>query len=427
MTKKPFFSTTVWVLMGRAGGVLVPFLVAVFMGAGPATDAFFFAYAAIFSLQNIFAHIFESALVPYMAERKDSPQRAQAFTLQVLKTVFPVISLLSLAFGFLLPVVLNAQASVPPETARMISRFYWEMLPGLLIAALISAYQGFFYANKNFWFPSVSPVFRTLLMAGCFIFGRSEFGIHSLTFGFTLGEIVRWAAAHFVLTRGNGVEFSGPVEDVSKILEFFRQAGFQFMALVAVNLIPMADQWAAAPLGGGNLSLFNYADRLMQVPYLLFFYAFTQVFLSFWSESHAQEKFSVFFKKVEKDTWFVFAGSSVFVLPLWFYAEPALNLIFSRSNLTPEQLRVLTDVFRWLALGFVPGILRILYGRVLIIMRKSGFYFFQAWVELFLKIGLNFWLVSLFGVAGLAMATAIIYSLTALWLFYYLKVNCTRS
>ncbi len=421
--KKPFISTTIWVLLGRAGGVLIPFLIALLWGAGPATDAFFFAYAIIFSLQNIFAHIFEASLVPFIVERKDAPEKSMSFTLGALKASFPLMSLFSIGLAFALPFILRLSPSVHPETSLLVSRLYWEMLPGLLMAALVSAYQGFFYAHKNFWFPAVSPLFRTMMMALFFIFLRGPLGVHSLTLGFLAGETARWACAHWLLAREERIRFSVPPEDFRKVLEFFRQASFQFLALLAMNILPLTDQWAAAPLGPGGLSLFNYADRLLQVPYLLFFYGFTQIFLSFWAESFQKEESGVFYQKVGKDMRVVFAGAAALVFFLWIAASPLVKLIFMRSNLTEPQLLELTGIFRWLAAGFLPGILRILYGRVLIIIKKSRFYFLQCWVELFLKVGFNFIFADWFGIRGLAMATAAVYAVTAVWLYLYLKIQ----
>lgn len=427
MNKKPFISTTFWVLLGRAGGVLVPFLTAFFMGAGPATDAFFFSYAVIFALQSIFAHIFESALVPFLSERKADAGRSAAFTLSALKKIYPIMIVLSAGLGVLLPFLLGLNSAISSETAGMIPRLYWELFPGLLLAALISAYQGFFYAHQNFWFPSISPLFRTVLMVGFFIFGRERLGIHSLTLGFAAGEIFRWAAAHWILTRNAAFKAGNTAESHDKIEDFFRQASFQFIAVAAISALPLADQWAAVPLGPGNLSLFNYADRFIQVPYLLFFYGFTQVFLSFWSDSHVKEAFQVFFSKVKKDMRTVFLGASALVLVLWFLANPLITLLFEHSNLTDEQLAVLSWIFRWMLIGFVPGILRLLYGRVLMILRKSVFYSVQSCVELAVKIILNLLFAPRFGVAGLAMATAVTYGFTVVWQYVYLNKYSSKK
>lgn len=419
--KKPFLTTTILALLGRSGGVLVPVFVAFFMGAESGTDAFFFAYAIIFALQSIFAHIFEAALVPYVVERKENSGNSTAFTLKVLKFVFPLMALISMGVGFLLLFLLNLKSSIPPQTAKLIPGLYWEMLPGLLTAVLVSAYQGFFYAHKKFWFPSISPIFRTVTMIIFFLLGKDSIGIHALTLGFTVGEVLRWGAAHWLLTRSNDLRKPDASDDYHQVKDFLKQAGYQFLVMIAFNVMPLADQWAAVPLGSGKLSLFNYADRLVQVPYLLFSYGFTRVFLSFWSENHLKENFQTFFKKVERDMRVVFLGAAVLVLPLYFFSVSLIHLIFIRSNLTLEQLGHVAEIFRWLVIGFLPGILRVLYGRVLMIIRKSKFYFFQSSAELIMKIALNLLFTSWFGIAGLAMATALIYTVTALWLYLYLK------
>ncbi len=410
-----------WVLVGRAGGFLVPFLIAFLLGASSETDAFFFAYALILSLLNIFAHIFESALVPFIVEQKENSEQPAPFILKALILSLPVIFILSIAVASILPPLLNLSSTMNAQTVQLVSRLYREMLPGLFAAIFVSVYHGLFYASKNFWFPSASTLVRTFVMIIFFIFGKQKLGIHALTWGFVFGEILRWSAAHMVWSKEVKDRLSLKGEGFKQVFYFFQQAFFQIAALIALNILPLMDQWFATSQGPGMNSLFNYADKLLQVPYLLFFYGFTQVFFSFWSESHIKEGPALFFEKVEKDMKVVFAGALVLVAILWLAAHPLMRLFFIFSHLTEEQIISLTEIFRWLALGFLPGIMRILYGRILMIIRKSKFYFFQAWVELFIKILFNLFFVTLFGVAGLAMATALVYSVTTVWFYFYLK------
>jgi len=68
---RPFISTSFFAILGRSAGLIVPFVIAMVYGANRQTDSFFFAYSLIFALVSIFSHIFESALIPYLAEKKD--------------------------------------------------------------------------------------------------------------------------------------------------------------------------------------------------------------------------------------------------------------------------------------------------------------------------------------------------------------------
>lgn len=418
--KKPFLLTSVLVMLGKAGGVLVPFFIAMFYGASPTTDAFFFAYSIIAAFLMIFLHVYETSLVPFIVERKENFREEVPLVLCALALGLPLCAVLGLGTGLLLPHFL--QASVP-ETAALIGRLFMEMMPGLLFAVLTAAYQGFFYARKNFWFPSISTLLRTLIMLSFLVLGRKTLGIHSLTAGFVTGEVLRWIAAHALLNRYGKISYSIPAGEFKKVYEFLHQAGFQILALIAISVMPLADQWAAAPLGAGNLSLFNYADRLLQIPYLLFFYGFTQIFFSFWSEIYVREGNTLFFQKIRKDIGRVFCGILAVVALLWIASAPVVQIVFFKAHLTEAQRFQLTDIFRWLTLGFLPGILRILYGRVLVILKKSRTYFYQAWIELLVKVGLNFLLARKFGITGLAMATAAVYSLTTIWFFFYVKAQ----
>jgi putative peptidoglycan lipid II flippase len=421
MTKKPFVSTALWVAFGRTGGILVPFLIAMLFGASPATDAFFFAYSIVFALFTIFSHIFESSLVPFIVKHREKPEDALAFILGALKVCLPAGFIITLAVAAGLSFFLKQGTSIHPETARLIPRLYLEMLPALLMAMLVAAYQGFFYAHKLFWFPAVSPILRAAMMALFFVLFRDSMGIHSLTLGFGAGEALRFTAAHFVWKQTAAVRLNVKAAPLRAIFEFFHQAVFQILALVAINITPLTDSWAAAPLGAGKISLLNYADRIMQIPYLLFFYSVTQIFLSYWSESYLKQEAGDFFKHIEAEMRRVFTGALILVALLLVSASPLIRIVFMRSSLTEEQLQLLTVLIRWLAFGFLPGIMRVLYARLFIVIRESRFFFIQSWIELAVKVSLNLLLASIFGIAGIAAATAVTYTLTAVWFYRHLQ------
>ena len=115
------------------------------------------------------------------------------------------------------------------------------------------------------------------------VFAHSTWQVHAATWGLALGEAMRWLLGLFILVSlGKWKVVFDARESGVAIRQFLGQTGYQIVALLAINLIPLTDQWFASWLGSGSISLISYADRLFQIPYQLAMSGFLQVFLSYW-------------------------------------------------------------------------------------------------------------------------------------------------
>ena len=73
--KRPFLSTAFFAVLGRSGGLVLPFFVGLLYGVSEKTDAFFFAYALVIAMTGFFTPIFESVLVPALSRHKKNPEK----------------------------------------------------------------------------------------------------------------------------------------------------------------------------------------------------------------------------------------------------------------------------------------------------------------------------------------------------------------
>ncbi len=415
--KRPFLSTALWTALGRLGGLMIPFCIAMIFGATPETDAFFFAYSVIFALLNVFGHVFESALVPHLARRKAEPEEVNRLAGDILRTCLPLAAGISLAIAAGLGPGLQVWGGLEAHGAHLTGRLFLEMTPGFLLAILVAHHHSFFCVYKQFWFAALSPLIRACVMLAAVFLFHKPFGIHALSLGFSAGEILRWMAAYGLMRRLTPARLLFPGPGSTAHAGFFlREAGFQILALFAVNLAPLADQWFAAPLGGGSLSLLNYADRLLQIPYLLFINGLLQVFLSFWSDDYHVSAPEDFARRIRRDARVVLLAAFVLGGILWLLRTPLIELIFTRSGLALAQRDLLAGIFGWLALALIPGMIRLFYARVLFVVNRSRFYALQAWAEFLCKVALNYFLCLRYGIMGIAMATLINYGFASVWL-----------
>ncbi len=418
-----FILTPLFAIAGRAGGIVIPFLIAYYYGAGSSSDAFFFAFALLFSLTGLFVPILESLLVPYLAEYREDAAKTSSLANGVLFFKLPVVLAVAALIAAGLVPFLTRASGFDPATAKLTWELYLVMLPLLIFGTAAAQSNGIFYTRKIFWFPAASPLIRSLLVILFLILFHQTAGIHAPAWGFAGGEILRWGIGMILVWKLAGwrprINWQ---ESREKMRSFMGHAGYHLLALLALNLIPLTDQWFASWLGAGNLSLLSYADRLFQVPFQLMMTGFLQIFLSFWSDHYYAESRSVFWQRVHHDIRIVFLVTLVLSVGLIVLRRPAVHLVFGWGNKLPqEELRALEVLFAWLMAGFAPAILNLLYVRVLFVLKKTPVFFYQSLIRLLLNIGLNAVFMRIWGLAGIAAATSLVFTLTTLWLYFYVR------
>lgn len=422
---RPFFQTTFFVILGRMGGLLFPFVVAFLYGATTHTDAFFLAYGLILYLTGILAHIFELVIVPYLMERKGNLSTMRQFLNAVLSKAMPWVAGVTVLTLLFLAVVLIHVSGWDKQGAHLATRLYAELIPFLFLAWMSSVGNGLFFTHKVFWFPALSPFFRWSLLFALIFCTHAFFGIHALTVGIVLGEALRVGLAIMLLRKTIGGQHAKEEEGKKRIprfeSNFYPQIAIQIFGLAATSAIYFVDLYFASWLGQGSVSLFNYADRLLQVPYLIFQEGFLRIFYSFWSEDYYQSSPTTFWQQSRRDLGKALGVAVVVALLGWFGRGAMVHLVFSPSGLSQNQLNTLSTLFGWLALSFPSAIVGALYTRMLFVMKHSAVYCGLGWAHLGLKILFNALLIQRFGIIGIAFATLMVNTLEMVFLIFYFK------
>lgn len=419
--KRPFISTSLLTLVGRSGGLVIPFFIAMIYGANRETDSFFLAYNLIFALTGIFVHLFESTLIPFLAEHHQDDRLSNGLANSVFAVSFFPIAFLCTFIALGLRPVLGTWSGLGASSADLVAKMFMELLPMLFLSVCMASLHSVFFTRGIFWISAASPFVRSMVVISFLFFAHQRLGIHAIPAGFSLGEVARWLVTFFLLMRLTSwtwiLEWG---RTKTLVLNFFREGFIQVLAVLALSLIFVSDQWFASWTGTGNVTLLSYADRLLQVPYLFFMTAFLQIFLTDWSKTYYDKRHD-FWPKLQRDIGVGFAVSLLLAGILWALRQPLVGIVYGTRNLSQGERQILTAIFGWYAVSFCPGVLRLLFGRAVIVIKHSKFYFLQACAELTLNIFMNYALMPRFGVVGIAMSTALVQTASSLWLYAYLR------
>ncbi len=414
-------ATTGWSTLGRAVGFLIPFFIAAWFGVSRRTDAFFFTYGLVLFLSGIFAPVVESVIVPFIAEARDRKEDVGCFIGRVLCiSGVGLVVVVGVFLLFLLRPFLAVVTDFNPPTLSLVYRLLLEISPLVLLLVWTSILAGTLNAYKKFAFPAVSPAFRAAINLVIIFAFKKTLGVHAIVLGYVAGELVRLLILLAVLGRLKVFELKLSFRTDRRLREFFRTASYQTFGMVAIWLKPVVDKAMASWLGEGSVSVLYYADRLYIIPITFLCSGLMATTLSHWSARYyesGEKRLKEDVKRVVRIVGLITVLVAVFLLV---FHRPIVRLAFGRGAFPPEDLLKVSRVWVYFLTGLLSYVVARIYFQAHLVLKNTRFLMIYAFGLNGLSILLNYLLMKQFGVAGIALATTISYTLAAFCLGYFL-------
>jgi len=271
-------------LVSRVLGMVRDMLVARFLGAGLASDAFLIAWRLPNLFRALFAEgAFSAVFVPMfnrtMAENdRDDPgsgkAAAVAFAGQVLSVLFPVLVVFTVLMMVLAaPVVWAMTGGFPdggPEKFQLAVRLTQITFPYLALISIVSLLGGILNSLDRFWVNAAAPVLLNICMIVAILFFHGDTAVET---AYTQAVAVTVSGVMQLLWLMISCRQAGVVlklglprlsPQVKRLLTLIGPAALgagavQFNLLISTSL-------AARFLPQGAVSYLYYADRLNQLP-----------------------------------------------------------------------------------------------------------------------------------------------------------------
>ena len=271
-------------LVSRVLGMVRDMLMARYVGAGLASDAFLIAwrlpnlFRALFAegaFAAVFVPMFNRRMTEAEAERAESGKAAAVdFASQILSVLFPFLLfftlLMILATG---PIVWAMTGGFPdggPEKFELAKHLTKITFPYLGLISLVSLLGGILNSLNRFWVNAAAPVLLNICMIVALLFFRGSTQIataETQAIAVTISGVMQllwlvWSCRQAGVVLRLGLPKLSP--DVKKLLWLIGpaaigQGAIQFNLLISTSL-------AARFLNQGAVSYLYYADRLNQLP-----------------------------------------------------------------------------------------------------------------------------------------------------------------
>ncbi len=265
-------------LLSRITGFFRDMILANYLGAGMAADAFFVAFKLPNLFRSLFAEgAFTAAFVPMMSQKFASGDKKQAisFAARAISLLAFVLAIFVLLVEFFMPYLVAVLApgfagdAGKLELAAELSRITF---PFLLFISIVSFQSGILNSLNKFAAPAAAPVILNLMMIiSVFVFVPfSPSTAHGIAFSVTAAGFIEILWLMFFLKRQDIVikpQYNlGNIVRDSEIRTLFKRIAPGVLGAGVYQINMVVDTILVSLVGTGAISWLYYANRLQQLP-----------------------------------------------------------------------------------------------------------------------------------------------------------------
>lgn len=412
--------------LSRVFGLVRDVVIAHLFGASRAYDAYLIAFMIPNLLRRLLAEgALSSAFVPIFTERltRGGPAEAMRFASSVFTAALVFFP------GLVVVGILLAPLYVPffadgfsPDQLDLTIRLTRITFPFIALVGLAAIVMGVLNSYERFFAPAFAPVlFNVGMILSAFVL-LSFFAepIYALAIGVLLGGLGqllfqipylkdRWRYRPQLDLHDKGLQ---------KLLKLMVPSVIG-LAIFQINSI--VDNKLASHLAEGSISALQYAIRLFQLPLGLFVVSVGSVILPRLAAHVAAqdpESCAQTLRESVKFSLFILLPATAGLFAL---ATPIIQVLFEHGNFTKEDTRLTA----YALINYLPGLigygLAYLWTRAFYALQDTRTPLMIGTVTVALNVLLDYALVELMGVGGLALATSIAGIVNAILLLVVLQ------
>lgn len=406
-------------LVVKVAGMGRELLIAATFGTSSSVDAFVLAWELPAFMINVIGGSFNAALIPiYIETRERSGDHAanrllSGVLLVSLGLLAAAILLLALAGPALLPLV---APGFTPDTLALTRVLLFLLLPSVVLSGLATLLTGVLSAGERFALGSVSALAVPVCSIAGLWLGHDGWRIHALAAGMVVGFALQVAILLWG-TRRTGVAIVGGWREEAPAI---RRVIGQYVPMVAGMLLisstGLIDQAMATTLGSGNAATFSYSGRVVSVVLSVGTMALGTAVLPYFSRMAAVGNWDAIRRTLRIYSGIILAVTIPGTVALFLFSEPIVRLMFERGAFTPADTVEVGRVQAMLALQIPFYSLGILYVRLISSLQANRILMYGTGISFVLNIVLDYLFKEWFGIAGIALATAILYVVSTVYL-----------
>jgi putative peptidoglycan lipid II flippase len=190
--------------------------------------------------------------------------------------------------------------------------------------------------------------------------------------------------------------------------------------LFLVSGTSVVDQSIAAMLGSGSVSALNYGNKITALLTGVGSMALGTAVLPYFSRMVAVRDWSGIQHTLKTYTRLILLATIPLTLVLAYFSEPLVGLLFQRGAFTAADTRLVGQVQALYLLQIPCYVLSMLIVRLISSLKANSLLMWGAVISFFANVILDYVFALWLGVAGIALSTAVVVSISCCYLSYVL-------
>jgi len=410
----------------RVAAAIKDLAVAHRFGTGDALEAFLLAFALPVFIAGSFRSAFFSAFVPRFleAEARDGSRGAREALGRAMAVYLVLLAALAVLLALVAdPVVRVLAGAFPRDKADLTRHFVVLLAPFVLLDGVAGMFTAALYARRRYAQAALVSSIPPLVTLGAIVGLSSAWGVEALVLGALLGAALE-AVVSGALVKREGLAVL-PVFGRPRPAEYALLRGFAFLLgggiLMSANTV--VDQAMATLAGAGSVASLGYGAKIPAAVLGLAGIALGTATLPHYATFVAGRRFREMGASLKSHAIRLTAAGVAIAVPLALLSQPLVRLLFQHGSFLAADTARVSGIQAYYALqipGYCAGIVASRFlnalGRDRLILAVSGLNFV-------LNVVGDWVLLRWMGLPGIALSTAIVYTVAAALLL----VLCRRA
>ncbi len=396
-------------------------IVAKYFGVSSMMDAFYVALSVPNLINNpilsTVSLVFIPFFVSYKIKKSVEMNRIAAVLINwimagaIVVTVFVLFlagPIIRLSFHGLSPATADSAVAMLRPLSFII---IFLLLTGIL-TSILNAFEQFFWPVISQAFITISTVALIVCCTG--------WGVYALVWGMLLGVIIQTGCL-FAVAYKKGFRYEPAFSSQhAEIKEIVSSAKIIFIAGFIGQLNFFISQIMASYLSPGSISALNYANKVIQVPLLIFSFSIATAVFPFLAMQATENKMDEMGGSLARSIRMVAFLYIPLTLMIILLRRPIIECMFQRGEFGVEATSLTSATMAALALQFFPHTVGMIAGRAVLALKNFTFMLKLSIIGLIVNVCLSFLFLKLVNppVAGLALATSCTHGMSVIILFF---------
>ena len=416
-------------VLAKGATAIKDLLVARSFGRSDDLDAFLIAYLVPSFVINLAVGALVVAFVPKFVEVRQNEGLDGAQRLLSGMILLAAIVLLSVAIllAFFSPFYLPYMGSHFSTAKLHLTReLLYVLLPFIFFGGAAIFLAGVLNTGERFALAAATPLITPLVIVGFLTMGPARWGPFSLAYGVSAGSVLEALVVARAL-KSQGLRFAlkwtGLHSNLRAVLnQFVPMLGGTFL-MCSTGVV---DQAMAAMLLPGSVAALSYGNKMIAAVAGIGAAAMSTAVLPYFSKMAANGDWSGCRHTLRR--YSVLLALATVPLTLFFIvlSGPLVRVLFQRGAFTAADTALVTKIQICYAIHIPFYICGMLFVRFLSAVRRNDLLMYGAAISLVLDVALNLLFMRIWGVAGIALSTSLVYVVSFAFLGFW-TVRLLRS